>query len=347
MYPDIYNNMKDNILKRILRFDRLLGITAIAIAFVSAFFSVYGIATLFAGAFTLTTFMASALEIGKLVGVTFLYRYWSRTKGFLKIYLSVAIIVLMLITSLGIFGFLSSAYQRSSMEFKANQEKIVMVEGQKSYLKDKISQSQVRVQTLNDMRKIQEGRLSEALTNAFLTRTPIQLKQIQDQTIEMIKSADVDIKTEQEKIQTTTDSIQKIDQQVNEMKFVSANKKDIRTFQFVADQFGLTLDQVAKWFIFVIIFVFDPLAVALILAYNVASYRENLGLTNANNIEKVALVNLPETESVSKPNKEVIVNTIPFVPEKIQEEPAKEKLPVSDSKPNTDTPKILFRPPWL
>lgn len=337
--------MKDNILNRILRFDRLLGVTAISIAFVAAFFSVYGIATLFAGAFTLTTLMAASLEIGKLVGVTFLYRYWSKTKGFLKTYLSVAIIVLMLITSLGIFGFLSSAYQRSSMEFKANQEKIVMVEGQKSYLNDKISQSKVRVQTLNDMRKIQEGRLNEALTNAFLTRNPIQLKQIQDQTIEMIKSADADIKTEQEKIQTTTEGIQKIDQQVNEMKFVSANKKDIRTFQFVADQFGLTLDQVAKWFIFIIIFVFDPLAIALLLAYNVTSYKEVPELTNSNNMEKLPIVNLPETESAAKPNKELIINTIPFVPEKIQEEIKKE--PVSDVKPNVSDPVIPSRPPWL
>jgi len=329
-----------------MKFEHLLFIAAIGMAACGAYFSIIGISTLFSGAMITTGIMAGIIEFSKIIGVTFLYRYWKKINKTMKSYMCVASIILMFITSCGVGGMLLSAYQRSSMEFKANQEKIVMVEGQKSYLKDKISQSQVRVQTLNDMRKIQEGRLSEALTNAFLTRTPIQLKQIQDQTIEMIKSADADIKTEQEKMQVTTDSIQKIDQQVNEMKFVSANKKDIRTFQFVADQFGLTLDQVAKWFIFVIIFVFDPLAIALILAYNVASYKENLGLTNTNNIEKVAIVNLPETESVSKPDKEIIVDTIPFVPEKIQEETKKE-LPVSDSKLNTGTPNILFRPPWL
>jgi len=181
---------------------------------------------------------------------------------------------LMLVTSLGIFGYLSAAYQKSALEFKANQEKIVLVEGQKSYLVDKISQSKVRIQTLNDMRKLQEGRLNEGLTNVFLSRNPLQLKELQEQTVDMIKTADENIKTEQDRIQSTTDSIQKIDQQVNDMKFSSAGKKDIRTFQFVAEQFGTSLDKVAKWFIFTLIFVFDPLAIALILAYNVVAYKK-------------------------------------------------------------------------
>src|ERR1039458_47 len=110
--------MKDKILDRIVRFDILLGLTAVAIALVAAFFSVYGIATLFAGAFALTAFMASTLEIGKLVAVTYLYRYWSKTKKWLAAYLSIATFVLMLITSMGIFGDLSAAYQKSSLAYK-------------------------------------------------------------------------------------------------------------------------------------------------------------------------------------------------------------------------------------
>lgn len=267
--------MKDRILDRFIRFDVLLGLTALTIALVAAFFSVYGIATLFAGAFVLTAIMASSLEIGKLVAVTYLYRYWNRTKGFLKAYLGIATIVLMLVTSLGIFGYLSAAYQKSSIEFKASQEKITMIEGQKVYMTDKIAQAKSRIQTLNDMRKLQEGRMNEVLTNAFLTRNPIQLKQLQDQTAEIIKNADADIKAQQDTIQKTTDEIAAVDKQVNEMRFASAGKKDIRTFQFVADQFGTTLDKVAKWFIFAIIFVFDPLAIALILAYNVVTFRKS------------------------------------------------------------------------
>lgn len=331
--------MKDKILDRFIRFDNLLGLTAIAIALVAAFFSVYGIATLFAGAFILTAFMASTLEIGKLVAVTFLYRYWKKTQRFLKYYLSIATLVLMLVTSMGIFGYLSAAYQKSSIEFKAGQEKITMIEGQKVYLTDKISQAKSRIDTLNKMRALQESRMNESLTNAFLTRSPVQFKQLQDQTAEMIKTADANIGTEQVSIQKTTDDIAKIDQQVNEMRFSSASKKDIRTFQFVADQFGTTLDKVAKWFIFTIIFVFDPLAIALILAYNVVTYKKQDELTKTDFPEKSPIVNPPEPTNSGVLEKEEIVD--------------------SDTKPVTNPPhdpsnptlidggKLEPRPNWL
>ena len=129
-----------------------------------------------------------------------------------------------------------------------------MVDGQKMYLSDKIAESKVRIQNLSEMRKIQEGRLSEGLTNVFLSRNPIQLKQLQQQTIEMVNTAESDIKLEQDKIQQTSDQIEQINQKVNDMKMEAGNKKDIKTFQFVADQFGTSLDNVAKWFIFTIIF---------------------------------------------------------------------------------------------
>ena len=325
--------MKDKIFDRFIRFDNLLGLTAIAIALVAAFFSVYGIATLFAGAFILTAFMASTLEIGKLVAVTFLYRYWQKTQRFLKYYLSIATLVLMLVTSMGIFGYLSAAYQKSSIEFKAGQEKITMIEGQKVYLTDKIAQSKSRIDTLNKMRAMQESRMNESLTNAFLTRSPVQFKQLQDQTAEMIKTADANIGMEQASIQTTTDDITKINQQVNEMRFSSASKKDIRTFQFVADQFGTTLDKVAKWFIFTIIFVFDPLAIALILAYNVVTYKK----------PEESMVE-PPTEVPSKVPIEVPVEEPPRPTNSIEPEPVETpNVGVSSVRGPTLEP----RPTWL
>ena len=294
--------MKDKLIDKLISFDKLLGVTAFVIALVAAFFSVYGIATLFAGAFVLTTIMASALEVGKLVTVTFLYRYWHKSKTFLKVYLSIAAVVLMLITSIGIFGYLSAAYQKSALEFKASQEKIVLIEGQKTYLNEKIAQANIRIKTLNDLRAMQESRLNEGLTNAYLTRNPLQLKQLQEQTVELIKSADANIKEEQTKIQTTTDEIQGIDTKVNDMKFVSAGKKDMRTFQFVADQFGTTLDTVAKWFILTLIFVFDPLAVALILAYNIAVYKKEESSITPEITKEI----LPPTN----PEKPIIINSV-------------------------------------
>jgi len=262
-------------MKDIIRFDRLLGFIALTIAFVAAFFSVYGIASLFAGAFIATAIMASSLEVGKLVGVTFLYRYWDKTTILLKTYLLIASLGLMLITSIGIFGYLSSAYQQSAMKYTANQEKIIMVESQKPFYQSAIQQSEKRIQSLTDARVLQENRLSSAMTNAFISRNPIQLKQLQDQTVSLIEQASADIKVESGNIQENQTKLMSINEDVNKMKFEGTGNKDIQTFAFVAEQFGTTLDKVAKWFIITLIFVFDPLAVALILAYNIAIEKKN------------------------------------------------------------------------
>lgn len=306
---------------KLFSFDKILFASAMLLAICAGYFSIIGIATLFAGATISVIIMASAIEIAKVCSVTFLYRYWNKTQLFLKTYLAIATLVLMLITSIGISGYLSAAYQKSAIEFKLNQEKIVLIDGQKTYLNDKISLSKIRIQTLNDMRKLQESRLSETLTNVYLTRNPIQLKQIQEQTIDMVKSADESIKIEQNKIQETTDEIYKVNQRVNEMKFTSAGKKDIQTFQFVAEQFGTTLDKVAKWFIITLIFVFDPLAVALILAYNVVTYKKDVKIV------------LPlSSTSDSAPLKEIDINNLPSINPPLRS--------IDENKPSS-------RPTWL
>ena len=291
-----------------LSFDKILFVSAMLLAVCGAYYSIVGIATLFSGAMISVGIMASAIEFAKVCSITFLYRYWKKINIIMKNYMCIASIILMMITSVGISGFLLAAYQKSSIEFKSNQEKIVTIEGQKGYLHDKISQSKSRIQTLNDMRKLQENRMNEAIGNAFLARNPNQLKQIQAQTGEMIKSADGNIKLEQDRIQSTTDEIRKIDQEVNEMKFSSASKKDIRTFQFVAEQFGTTLDTVAKWFIFTIIFVFDPLAVALILAYNVVAYKTPDDLINTKKLKEPVMVDTPITSSIHVVNNPIILD---------------------------------------
>jgi hypothetical protein len=264
--------MKDQLFSK-SKFPWVLGFSALLIALCAASFSVYGISTLFAGASISAMIMASSLEIGKLVGTTFLYRYWSKCKRTLKTYLTSAIIILMVITSLGIFGYLSSAYQKSSIEYSVTQDKIKTTENSKIYYQDKISTSRQRITDLSKLRSAQEGRMSEVVTNELIARNPLQLKQLQQQNIDLINATDNNIKEENSKIQSSIDEIGKIDDQVNKMKLGTAEKKDVQTFKFVADALHMTLDNVARLFILLIIFVFDPLAICLILAYNVAVYK--------------------------------------------------------------------------
>ena len=315
--------MKDKLIPK-SKFPFVLGFSALLIALCAAAFSVYGISTLFAGAAVSAMVMASSLEIGKLVGVTFLYRYWHKCNVVLKVYLSVASVVLMAVTSLGIFGYLSSAYQKSSIEYGVTQEKIKTTEEQKTYYQDKISASKDRIKALQQLRSAQENRMSTVVTNQNLTRNPLQLKQLQQQTSDEVAATDKDIKDQNDSIQTSIDSISKINDQVNTMKLGTAQKKDVQTFKFVADAFGISLDKVARWFIGLLIFVFDPLAVCLVLAYNVAVYKKE----DDDVYDQTPTTKIPKTETpkITENNPKVVESSAPNEVPVLKEEPKKEVI---------------------
>lgn len=280
----------------------VVGLTALAIALCAAGFSVYGIAMLFGGAALSVAVMAGTLEFGKLVATTYLYRYWTKIGKTLKLYLCSSVVILMVITSLGIFGFLSAAYQKSSLEYGLTQFKIQQVESQKTYHHETIANANLRIKVLNDVRTAQEARLTEAQTNAFISRNPIQLAQLQTQTVEMIKQANDEIKEKNTAIEAERKALADIDETVANLKIGASEKKDIQTLKYVADQLNWSLDKVAFWFMIAIIFVFDPLAIALILAYNVAIFKRE-------SLEVKENIPLPEPTEIS--TKELILDAEP------------------------------------
>lgn len=239
-------------------FTALLAFTALLVAGCGAYFSVLGIATLFSGHFWQVAIMAGSLELGKLVGTSFLYRYWKRVIWFLKIYMIGAILILMAITSMGIFGYLSSGYQVNAGKTELIDNKIVLIEQQKTNIKSEIEQIKSRIDTLNAARKTQEQRLpSMSRTAAAPVYADMERagKEIQDLT------------ARSQELQTL------IFEKDNELITLGSEGNavhDIGTFKFVAESVGLPLDTVVKIFIICIVIVFDPLAVALVLAYNIA-----------------------------------------------------------------------------
>ena len=255
-------------MKTPLTFERIVGLSSLFIASCAAFFSIIGIGMLFSGSAIASMIMASSLEIGKLVATTFLYRYWKKSQILLKTYLILAVLALMFITSLGIFGYLTSAYQQSAIENKMSEEKIVYIQDQKKMFDDKINNSKKRIESITKLRVSQEERLNESMTNVIISRNPIQLAQIQQSTKEFIDKSEKDIENENNKIQSSIDEMQKLDKQISDIKLQGSGKKDLQTFKFVADEFGVDINKVVKWFIICLISVFDPLAICLLLAYN-------------------------------------------------------------------------------
>ena len=139
-----------------------IGVTAMFIASTAATFSILGIGMLFSGASTSAMVMATALELGKVISVSFLYRYWGRISTLLKTYLIASSAALVVITSLGIFGWLSAAYQASAIKYDVVQQQVIVLEEQKNTHQTQLSLSTQRANSLASTRTEQEKRLGEA-----------------------------------------------------------------------------------------------------------------------------------------------------------------------------------------
>lgn len=253
-----------------LTFKTVVALTSIFIASCAAYFSIIGIAMLFSGSKVAAAIMASSLELGKLVSTSFLFKYWKYSKSFLKIYLTVSVLVLMFITSIGVFGYLTASYQKSSLDNKLSTEKITILEQKREEVNKKIDLSKSRIVSLNELRASQENRLNQSITNPVIVRNPIQLQEIQSQTADLITKSESNVSEENKKIESSYQEIDIINKNISDLKIESMGKNDIITFKFVSDETGLPMDTVVKWFITLIISVFDPLAICLLLAYNTA-----------------------------------------------------------------------------
>ena len=304
-------------------FPSLLFAVSVLIAGTAAFFSVRGIGLLFVGSFLPVIVMASSLEIGKLFAVSFLYRKWYIMPKLLRLYLSIATLLLIIITSLGIFGFLSDAYQDTknkvtfydskitNLEFK-NQSLRKQIEDRQNlnskqqdninvnvdrykqiyddYVKqqnqtkqtvlDKLSVMDQEMNTLksksgglfsNSKKKIEELQAAQASDRAKYKDQIDKIDQgIQAQYNIFLDKVDKANNTQQE---VTTgddllDQIEKNNEQILVLK-ESVHDTDIGSFRFIAQAFGIEVDTAVKWFIIMIVVVFDPLAMCLIIGYNV------------------------------------------------------------------------------
>jgi hypothetical protein len=230
----------------------LVGFSALIIAGCAAFFSVTGLGVLFSGASTAVMVMASSLEFAKLVAATYLKQKWDEIQGFNKWYLVSAVALLMLITSAGIFGYLSNAFQVQSLKLQQVDREILVHS-------TKIDQNTIQITQLStqisEFNKNQGKILDGGKVNSRLIRS--------------IDNRDKEIAKINKKIGDLQDQNAKENEQINQIKTTNIDlEKEVGGFRFVADAFGMELKNVVKFFIFLIVIVFDPLAVALIIAFN-------------------------------------------------------------------------------
>ena len=240
-----------------IKFSNIVSLIALSIAGTAAYFSVFGLSQLFAGATIAVIIMASILEVGKVVTTTLLQRYWGVLGKAIRIYLSIGVFTLMIITSGGIYGFLSNAYQKTANKLELHEGELSVIDSKiKSYEDTKNQKSNRREQLIN-LREKQEVRIDSAKTNKSKIRVE---KSIEDANNEIIKlDRDIDV---------LNDSINVYNTKVLTIKSGSEVASEIGPLKYLSELTGQPMGSVVNWFILLLIFVFDPLAVMLIIAAN-------------------------------------------------------------------------------
>tara|TARA_R110000851_G_scaffold118965_1_gene246551 strand:+ start:452 stop:1507 length:1056 start_codon:yes stop_codon:yes gene_type:complete len=242
---------------------------ALILALIAAYYSVFGLSKLFSSQATAVIIMAAALEISKLVTATYLHRYWNNIIFTIKTYLISALIILMCITSLGIYGFLVSAYQETAYNVQEVDQKIDLQTNKKNRFESQLKTISVEKQSLN--KNITE--LTSGLSNnkiqrknrngdIITTTSGSTRRALEKQLDKSIKRRDVLAVKEY----ALTDSISNIDLKILNLQTNSEAVAEIGPLKYVAKITGQEIDRVVNWFILLFIIVFDPLAVILLVS---------------------------------------------------------------------------------
>ena len=217
-----------------------VGLSALLVAGSAAFFSVFGLSSLFAGARLSVIIMAGSLEFGKLVAASFLYRFWNDVNKLLRTYMTIGVIILVLITSAGIFGYLSNAYQGATLGFEKQSTELIALE-------DRLEQLEEDKFFLKEELEAQVNDLPENFRTAKR-----QLRESYNPQIQKVNQNILDLKGRISDL---------------EINLIETGV-DVGPAIYLARAFDTEIDTVVKFFIFVLIFVFDPLALSLVLAFN-------------------------------------------------------------------------------
>lgn len=262
-------------------FPFLVALSAFSLAGAAAFFSVTGLSKLFGGAQGAVIIMASSLEFSKLVTASFLHKYWKTIDWKLKTYLTIGTITIMFITSAGIYGFLSSAYSETSNKLDNIDGQIALIEQKKKIVQDDITRletnqklKQDRVQSLISLRTQQEARV-DSLYNRGKANIAKRVEEQINQSNSEITKVTTETDGLGQKIQAKNDEMANFDTEILELKNNDI-AGEVGPLKYIAKLTGSNMDYVVNFFILLLIFVFDPMAVCLVIATNITLEKAGL-----------------------------------------------------------------------
>ena len=256
-------------------FPLIIALSALAVSASAAFYSVFGLSKLFAGASTQVIIMAGSLEFAKLVVASLLYQYWGTINKFLRTYLLLACFILMVITSGGIYGFLSGAYQSTANKSELLDKSLII-----------LNQKQTRFEETKGDLTIEKTQLTKSISDLRIALSnPTQIQYIDKESGTLIttssssarralqselKSTISDRDGVNLKMEAILDSINKTDIVLLDKEISNESESELGPLKYLSETTGYPMGQVVNWFLLLIVFVFDPLAIALVVASNMA-----------------------------------------------------------------------------
>ena len=321
----------NNFFSKRVWFGILMVISTLTLSISAAYYSVFGLSSLFAGAKTEVIIMASALEFSKLIVASYLHNNWNKINTLLKTYLTMGVLILMLITSAGIYGFLTSAYQKTADQLGVLDKQTEVVELKKNRFQESLKSYQLEKEQLNE--SISE--LSKGLSNNVIQYKDKETGEIitttSSSTRRALESQLNDSKEQRNsisiKIEALTDSITKLDLQILDMESNNEVAAEIGPLRYLSKITGKSMDVIVNWFTLLIVFVFDPLAVAMVIAIN-----KYIGGNKEDEVEPI----------LSKKDVEVILDTNENPPQPTEKLKEASKVYKEEVKPKVESKKEFY-----
>jgi polyhydroxyalkanoate synthesis regulator phasin len=314
-------------IKSATKFKILIGFSALAISGVAALFSVTGISSLFSGAFLPIVFMMSILEFGKIVVASYLARYWYELSKTLKSYFIIAVLVLMAITSAGIFGYLSDAYQKTKGDYTITENQMKVMEVKKNFF----------IQRRDRLERDKQSEAKSKESNQTRADSLTSRRESITRTRQDIKESESRITSLEQQISSVEDSIGYYDNKIVEVSTINI-KGELGPLKFIADAFGTTMDTITKWLILMIIFVFDPLAILLFVSLSTMIRKDAGPEINQINLEKQSNPKIIEPDI--KIQTDTAPVTIPIPKSEVFPKPIKRVRPIKPVKKREEIKKI-------
>tara|TARA_B100001063_G_C16760072_1_gene555455 strand:+ start:661 stop:1863 length:1203 start_codon:yes stop_codon:yes gene_type:complete len=252
-------------------FGFLMVFSTLSLAGTAAYYSVFGLSSLFAGAKFEVIIMASALELAKLIVASYLHNHWSKLGLLLKSYLTLGVTILMIITSAGIYGFLTSAYQTTADQLTIVDKQVAVVEMKRDRFSESLEGYKIERNQLNgSITELTKGLSNNTIQytdslGRIITTTSSSTRRVLNSQLDDMKEQRNRVSI---KMESVTDSITKLELQILDLESNNEVAAEIGPLRYMAKITGKSMDVIVNWFTLMIVFVFDPMAIAMVIAVN-------------------------------------------------------------------------------